>query len=166
MKKFKLLATTVLSSLLMFSAINVNAKEINENSLSSQIKNDRFHTRIIPLQAEDTVNLSSSYNATIITSPETGQRFLKVPAQVSEYGLKKAAIVIAFRYGGPNLALVLDTVSPAVGTYIKNNSLKIATTIDGVSYMAEGSIMQALISAGIPSTTARTITWAITTVLL
>lgn len=166
MKKIQLFATTLLSSLLMFSTMSANAKEINEASLSSKIKNDKFNTHVVPLKAEDTVNLPSSYNATIITNPETGQRFIKIPAKVAEFGLKKTAIVSAFRYGGPNLALVLDTVSPAVATYIKNNSLKIATAIDSASFMAEGEIMQALISAGVPSTTARTITWAITSVLL
>lgn len=150
----------------MFSSVSVYAGEINENSLPDAVKNDKFHSHAIPLKAEDNVNLPSSYNAEIVISPETGQKFLKIPAQYSERGLKKTAIVSAFRYGGPNLAKVLGVVSAPVGTYIKKNSLKIATAIDAASAMTEGGIIQALISAGVPSTTARTITWAITTVLL
>lgn len=146
--------------------MNVYASEINEGSLPNKVKNDKFHSHAILLKAEDTVNLPPSYNAEIVTSPETGQKFLKIPAQYSERGLKKAAIVSAFRYGGPHLATVLDVVSAPVATYIRKNSLKIATAIDSASVMTEGAIIQSLISAGVPSTTARTITWAITTFLL
>lgn len=166
MRKIQLSVITLLSSLLIFSSVSVNAKEINEATLNTRIKDDRFNSHAIPLKDGDTLNLPSSYDAEIVTNPETGQKFVKIPARVSEFGLKKTAIVNAFKYGGTHLATVLEVVSPATATYIRANSLKIATAIESASVMLHGDILQALISAGVPITIARNIAWAIDKFLL
>jgi len=51
----------------------------------------------------------------------------------------------------------MDVVSPATAKYIKKNSSKIASAIDGASDMLHGTIYQLLLKADVPKAIARNI---------
>jgi len=55
----------------------------------------------------------------------------------------------------------MDVVSLATAKYIKKNSGKIASAIDGVSDMLRGAIYQSLLKADVPKAIVRNIAWAI-----
>lgn len=120
---------------------------------------------VLPYQEGDII-VPEGYNTTLITNPETQQSFYRISSEYQTFGLKKWAIVNAFRYGGKALSTVLDVVSPATAKYIKKNSGKIADAIDSAGAMIHGEIYQALLSAGVPTSYARNIAWAIDAFLL
>lgn len=163
LKKYPLILVATL--LLLFSP-TINAKEINELTIQEKIKSEKFIAHAIPLADDDVIDVPQYYNTAIVVNPETGQKFLKIPPRYSERGVKKVAIVNAFKHGGKHLAVVMDVVSPATAKYIQQNSLKIANTINNASAMIHGEIYQALLAAGVPTTTARNIAWAIDAFLL
>lgn len=115
---------------------------------------------------EGNVELPLGYSYSVVTNPYTNQSFYKVERNITTYGLKKFAIVNAFRYGGKALGTVMDVVSPATAKYIKKNSGKIADAIDDAGAMIHGEIYQSLLDAKVPTTIARNIAWAIDAFLL
>ncbi|UTR13549.1 hypothetical protein MM221_13045 [Salipaludibacillus sp. LMS25] len=64
------------------------------------------------------------------------------------------------------MSIVLDVVPPATAKYIRKNTGKIANAIDKASSLLHGEIYQALLSAGVPTSIARNIAWAIDAFLL
>lgn len=165
MNKQKILSV-ILGALFAVSSVFAQAKTYTEQDIEAQVKAAPFSVHAFRLNADDTVDLPSKYKASIVTNPETGQRFLKIPAMYEERGIKKAALVSAFRHGGRALATVLDVVSPATATYIRRNSAKIANSLDKAAHMLHGEIYQALLAGGIPNPHARNIAWAIDKFLL
>lgn len=115
---------------------------------------------------EGVIKVPEGYTSTLITNPYTNESFYRIGSQFQTFGLKKWAIVNAFRYGGKALSTVLDVVSDSTATYIRKNSGKIADAIDDASAMIHGEIYQALLSAGVPTFYARNIAWAIDAFLL
>lgn len=115
---------------------------------------------------EGVVQVPEGYTTTVVTNPETNESFYKIEAEMQTYGLKKKAIVLAFRYGGDALGTVLNVVSDDTAKYIKKNSGKIADAIEDAGEMIHGEIYQALLSAGVPTFYARNIAWAIDAFLL
>lgn len=106
------------------------------------------------------------YIATVVTNPDTNISFYKIERDFQTFGLKKTAIVAAFRYGGKALSTVLDVVSDDTADYVRKNSGKIADAIEEASEMIHGEIYQSLRDAGVPTFYARNIAWAIDGFLL
>ena len=177
---------TMLSATIIFSGVSVGVSEKafagERSGISSVVEKEQTvaydeetvlagleGTTIFALALlykEGIVEVPEGYLASVVTNPETNQSFYKIEAEMQTFGLKKTAIVYAFRYGGKALGTVLDVVSDSTATYVKKNSGKIADAIDDASDLLYASIYQSLLSAGIPTFYARNIAWAIDTFLL
>lgn len=136
----------------------------DEQTVLAQLEGSSFPVAL--LYKEGIIETPEGYVSSVVTNPETNQSFYKVEAEMQTFGLKKTAIVYAFRYGGRALSTVLDVVSDSTATYVRKNSGKIADAIDDASAMIHGEIYQSLLSAGVPTTYARNIAWAIDAFLL
>lgn len=143
---------------------NENQIAYDENFILEKLQGSEF--AIALPQKEGIVEVPNGYVSSVVTNPETNQSFYKVESEIQPYGLKKSAIVFAFRYGGNALSTVLDVVSESTAKYVKKNSGKIADAIEDAGEMIHGEIYQALLSAGVPITYARNIAWAIDAFLL
>ncbi|MFG6115554.1 hypothetical protein [Thalassobacillus devorans] len=137
----------------------------DEKTISDKLRETSTFALVLPYK-EGIVEVPEGYVVSLITNPQTNLSFYKIESQVQVQGLKKTAIVYAFRYGGKALSTVLDVVSDSTAKYVKKNSGKIADAIDDASTMIHGEIYQSLLSAGVPTFYARNIAWAIDAFLL
>jgi hypothetical protein len=148
------------------STESINVVAYDSDYIMNKVKNleNGFGTAL-PYK-EGIVQVPAGYKYSIEINPDTNQSFYKIKASREKRGIKKWAIVNAFRYGGEVFGIVTDVVSDAAAKYIRNNSGKIADAVDDAGELAHGAIYQSLLSAGVPTSIARNIAWAIDTFLL
>lgn len=144
--------------------LNENRITYDENYILEKSQGSEF--AIALPQKEKIIEVPNGYKTSVVTNPETNQSFHEVESEIQPYGLKKSAIVYAFRYGGNVLSTVLDTFSNGTAKYVKKIPKKIADAIEDAGLMINGEIYQSLLSAGVPTTYARNIAWAIDAFLL
>ncbi|MGE6553206.1 hypothetical protein ACQKFK_31110 [Bacillus mycoides] len=91
---------------------------------------------------------------------------LNVDGEVTTQGWKKSAVVYALRYGGDALSAILKNLSKTNANLVKKHSKQLADALDSFSNSIEARLVDYMIhTLGFPSSSARTIAWAIMLVI-
>lgn len=134
------LATTILLStapLSTLAAENEEAKDI------------RVQTETINYNVGNTLPLNADADGEVITQ-----------------GWKKTAVVYALRYGGDALSAILKNLSKTNANLVKKHSGQLADALESFSNSIEARLVDYMIhTLGFPSSSARTIAWAIMLVI-
>lgn len=89
-----------------------------------------------------------------------------VDGEVTTQGWKKSAVVYALRYGGDALSAILKNLSKTNANLVKKHSKQLADALDSFSNSIEARLVDYMIhTLGFPSSSARTIAWAIMLVI-
>ncbi|MGN7198353.1 hypothetical protein ACTHS9_30850 [Bacillus mycoides] len=136
-----ILAGTMLLSaapLSTFAAENDNSKTIN---IQTEVNNYNTVGNNVPLNVD-------------------------VDGEVTTQGWKKTAVVYALRYGGDALSAILKNLSKTNANLVKKHSKQLADALDSFSNSIEARLVDYMIhTLGFPSSSARTIAWAIMLVI-